>query len=185
MKYLFFSDLHGSNRYGEILLNIIDRENPDLIVDLGDNYYHGPRNPLPLDYAPLKVAEKLNSIANKTIFVKGNCDSDVDNLISSFVSVPCAMVCIGKRKVFCTHGDNYNSGNIPPQLAEGDILIYGHFHTGYIKNINNIICVNPGSLSLPKNDTLNSYAVIDETGIYLKDLKSDIISKYLFDMEEK
>ena len=84
MKYLIASDVHGSAYYADRIVERAKAENADLIILLGDIYNHGPRNPLPKDYAPMKVAETLNAVKDKLIVVKGNCDSQVDTLISEF-----------------------------------------------------------------------------------------------------
>ena len=83
-KYLIISDIHGSNYYANKINEICKRENPDKIILLGDLYYHGPRNPLPKEYNPMKVAELLNSLKEKILCVKGNCDAEVDEMISEF-----------------------------------------------------------------------------------------------------
>ena len=84
MKYIIASDIHGSSYFAKKLKAIIDKENPDKIILLGDIYYHGPRNSLPKKYNPMRVCEILNSYADKIICVKGNCDAEVDQMISNF-----------------------------------------------------------------------------------------------------
>ena len=79
---------------------------------------------------------------------------------------------INGKKFFFTHGHRYNIDNIPENV---DVLIYGHLHTGFIKEKDGILCINSGSISLPKNNTQNSYLIIDESRIYLKDVNGNII----------
>ena len=177
MKYLVASDIHGSLYYTKKLLELIDKENPDKIILLGDLYYHGPRNSLSMEYNPMEVAKILNSLKDKLEVIKGNCDAEVDEMISEFKFNSYIVKEIGNKKFFFTHGHHYNIDIFPPV---GDVLVYGHFHTGYITEKEGVICVNAGSISLPKNNTPNSYLIIDEQNIYLKDLDSNIIDKIKF-----
>lgn len=177
MKYLIASDIHGSLFFATQLFNQIQIENPDKVVLLGDLYYHGPRNPLTKDYNPKEVSNLLNSIADKIICTKGNCDAEVDQMISNFKIIPHKKIKIAKKTVMFTHGHKFN---IDTPAENVDILIYGHFHTGFIQEKNGQLFVNSGSVSLPKNNTANSYLILDESGIYLKTLEGEIIDFHLF-----
>lgn len=84
MKLLIVSDIHGSSYYAKKIKEIYDREKPDKLVLLGDLYYHGPRNDLTQEYAPQIVADILNSLKDNIIAVRGNCDAEVDEMISEF-----------------------------------------------------------------------------------------------------
>ena len=84
MKILIASDIHGSEFYLQKLLQRFAEEGAEQMILLGDIYNHGPRNPLPEGYRPLGVAALLNPLADRLTVVKGNCDSDVDTLISDF-----------------------------------------------------------------------------------------------------
>ena len=177
MKFLVASDIHGSKFYIEKVLEKAVKEQVDKIVLLGDLYYHGPRNPLPEGYAPKEVCNLLNLVKDKLLCVKGNCDAEVDEMISEFKFKKNIRLKIGGKKFFFTHGHKFNIDNIP---ANTDILVYGHFHTGFIKEKDGVVCVNAGSVSLPKNDTQNSFLIIDEKSITLKDFDDNIISQKLF-----
>ena len=156
------------------ILEICKKENPDRIILLGDLYYHGPRNPLPEEYNPMKVAELLNSLKEKILCVKGNCDAEVDEMISEFEFKDNIELNINGKKFFFTHGQKYNMENIPKEI---NVLVYGHFHIGFIKEKDGVICVNSGSISLPKNNTKNSYLIIENKKIVLKDVEGNIISE--------
>ena len=132
MKYLIASDVHGSAYYADKIVERAKAENADLIILLGDIYNHGPRNPLPKDYAPMKVAETLNAVKDKLIVVKGNCDSQVDTLISEFDFIDSACVVSGGKKVFLTHGHVYNKTDKPKTVF--DAVVYGHLHGNKVKN---------------------------------------------------
>jgi len=167
MKYLVVSDIHGSLYYANKITEIMKNENIDKVILLGDLYYHGPRNPLPKEYNPMEVSKLLNSIKDKLMCIKGNCDAEVDEMISDFKFNEIIKLEINNKKFIFTHGHKYNIDNKPNDF---DILIYGHFHTGFIKEEDSKLFINSGSMSLPKNNTKNSYLIIDENNIYLKDL---------------
>lgn len=177
MKLLIVSDIHGSSYYANKILEIEKREKPDKIIALGDLYYHGPRNPLTEEYNPMKVAEVLNSFKEKLLVVKGNCDAEVDEMISDFPFQENIQMKANGYNLFFTHGHKYNMDNLPPLGIDIDIMFYGHFHVNFIKEKDGIIFVNPGSISLPKQNTQHGYAIFDENGIYLKDVEGNILDK--------
>lgn len=174
MKYLVISDIHGSKYYANKINEIYQKENPDKIILLGDLYYHGPRNSLTKEYNPMEVAKILNNLKEKILCVKGNCDAEVDEMISDFKFNDNIYMNNKGLKFLFTHGHKYNINNIPDNV---DVLIYGHLHTGFIKEKDGVIYVNSGSISLPKNDTKNSYLIIDENKIILKDIDGNTIDE--------
>ena len=177
MKYLVVSDIHGSNYYANKINEIYKEEKVDKIILLGDLYYHGPRNQLTEEYNPMEVAKILNNLKEKILCIKGNCDAEVDEMISEFEFNDNIELNINGKKFFFTHGHKYNIDNIPENI---DVLVYGHFHTGFIKEKDGITCVNSGSISLPKNNTKNSYLIIDDNKIILKDVEGNIIEEREF-----
>ena len=179
MKILIASDVHGSEYYLKKLLERFSSENADKLILLGDIYNHGPRNPLPKDYSPLSVAKLLNDIKDKLIVIKGNCDSEVDKMISDFDFVDSTCLFDNKKSLFLTHGHVYNKDNMPKFSLSA--VVYGHFHTPFIERVSGVLAVNVGSISLPKNNTKNSYAIYDNGEIIIKDLidNSVIISEKL------
>lgn len=178
MKYLVISDIHGSSYYANKIRDIYERENPDKIILLGDLYYHGPKNQLTQEYDPMKVAEVLNSYKNIIMCTRGNCDAEVDEMISEFKFEEQIELTINNKKFLFQHGQVYNIDYLPKGI---DVLVYGHFHTGYIQEKDGILCVNSGSISLPKNGTKNSYLIIDDENVYLKDIDGNTIDskKYI------
>lgn len=173
MKILIASDVHGSSYYLKKVIEAFEKENASLLVLLGDVYNHGPRNPLPTEYAPMSVSEILNGIKDKLVVVKGNCDSQVDTLISEFDFIEDMLVISGDKKVFLTHGHVFNKDNLPKTKI--DAIIYGHFHTGFIEEKDGIVVANAGSISLPKNDTENSYIILQAGVITLKNLQGKVL----------
>ena len=174
MKIIVISDIHGSLFYMNKIKEIIDKSNVDKIVLLGDMYYHGPRNPLTQEYNPQQVANILNSYKDKILCVRGNCDAQVDEMISEFKFNDNVKLDINGKRFFFTHGHKYNIDNLPDNI---DVIVYGHFHTGFIKQKDNVICVNSGSISLPKDKTKNSYLIIDDNNIKLMDLDGNVIDR--------
>ena len=168
MRILIASDLHGSAYYAEKIVQIARQEEAGKIVLLGDIYNHGPRNALPKDYAPMEVAKILNDVKDNLIVVKGNCDSQVDTLISEFDFIENAVVVSAGKTVFLTHGHVFNKDAMPK--TSFDAVVYGHFHTGFIERINGVVVANAGSVSLPKNNTPNSYILLDDGKLLLKTL---------------
>ena len=178
MKFIVMSDIHGSSYYIKEMKKVLDKEVPDKIVLLGDLYYHGPRNPLSKEYAPMEVANILNSMKNKILAVRGNCDAEVDQMISEFEMKENIIIDIDGKKFLFTHGHKINMDHLPEEKI--DVLIYGHFHTGFITEKGNIIIANPGSISLPKQNTKNSYILIENGSLVLKDLTGNVIKERKF-----
>ena len=176
MKLLVVSDIHGSAYYAEKIPEIFEREKADKIIVLGDLYYHGPRNPLTKDYSPMKVAEILNSLKDRLDVIKGNCDAEVDEMISEFKFKEHLLLDVNNMKVYFTHGHKNNMDNLPDEQI--DMMVYGHFHTGFIVKKDGIIFANPGSISLPKDNTKNSYLILDKESIVLKDIDGNVIDEF-------
>ena len=176
MKVLVISDIHGSSYYARRIEEIVKRENPEKIVLLGDLYYHGPRNELSQEYAPMKVAKILNSLKDKLMVVKGNCDAEVDEMISEFKFEDHILTNINGKNIYFTHGHKYNIENIP--YEDFDILIYGHIHQGFIQEKEGYLFANPGSISLPKCGTEHSYLILEENKITLKDVDGKILQEH-------
>ena len=170
MKLVIASDIHGSEYWMKRVVEAFNNEKADMLLLLGDIYNHGPRNPLPKDYAPMKVAEILNSLTDKLMVVKGNCDSEVDQMISEFSFVNEAMVCVDGNRIYATHGHIFNKDHMPVNC--GEVLVYGHFHVCFIERINGVVVANPGSAALPKQNTSHAYIVVENNKMQLKELES-------------
>ena len=153
MKLVIASDIHGSAKWCREVMRVIESEAPDKIVLLGDLLYHGPRNPLPDEYAPQEVAAMLNSVADKVVSVRGNCEAEVDQLMLDF---PCmadyAWIVDGENQLYCTHGHLRDPQDLPP-LPAGTVFVYGHFHTKRDEKAGSVRLFNPGSVGLPKDGT--------------------------------
>ena len=151
MTYYIASDIHGSAAWCERMLADYRLSGADRLILLGDLLYHGPRNELPEDYAPKRVAEMLNGVASELICVRGNCDSEVDQMMLSFpILADYAIIDTGDLLIFATHGHRYNLESLPP-IRPGDVLLHGHTHVPADTVAEGIRYVNPGSVSIPKN----------------------------------
>lgn len=178
MKLMFLTDIHGSAFYFNQSVEAIKRENPDMICLLGDLLYHGPRNPLPKDYDPKVVLAGLNEMKDKLVAVRGNCDSEVDQMVLEFpIMSDYHIVLYNGRKLFLTHGHLYNESNLP-ELNAGDCVIHGHTHVPVAKEVNGIHVLNPGSTSLPKQETPHSYGIIEEDKFTAKTLEGEAFLSY-------
>ena len=169
MNIIIASDIHGSAYYCKMLLDRIREEAPSQIVLLGDILYHGPRNDLPKDYSPKEVIAMLNPLASKILCVKGNCESDVDGMVLDFpVDTEYAMLYFEKARIYLTHGHKIRSdiGNM------NCILINGHTHVPLCENKEGYLHLNPGSVSIPKEDSAHSYISFDGNTFVWKDVTS-------------
>lgn len=170
MKLFFMADIHGSLHYLRIALERFQQEKADLIVILGDELYHGARNPLPPDYSPKEVAGLLNGYADKMIAIRGNCDSEVDEMVLHYpIMATYSTILYENRRIFLTHGHIYNESNMPP-LASGDVFVYGHTHVPKAVLQNGIVVINPGSITFPKEKSPNTYGVLDAGLFQIKEL---------------
>ena len=168
------SDIHGSAYYCREMLEAFSREKADRLLLLGDILYHGPRNDLPREYAPKEVFGMLNEYKDRIFCVRGNCDTEVDQMVLEFPILAdyCILTC-GNRLVYATHGHRFNRNSLPP-LQPGDILLHGHTHVPAWEAFgNDNYYFNPGSVSIPKADSPHSYMVLEETLWTWKTLEGD------------
>lgn len=179
MKYLIVSDIHGDEEATQFIANKFVEEKCDLLILLGDILYHGPRNDLPLHYRPKGVIPLLNNLKEKIIAINGNCDAEVDSIVLKFVLNGPYSFEDFNRIFYLTHGQYINPDH-PINLPNGSIVLYGHTHIPAITSINNVYYLNPGSISLPKENSPQSYALMDENGIRILDKLGKIINQLKF-----
>lgn len=161
MKLMFASDIHGALPATERVLSLFAESGARYLVVLGDVLNHGPRNALPSGYAPAEVAERLNAQASRIIAVRGNCDSEVDQMLLKFpMMAPWQQVLTPTQRLFMTHGHLYNPDNLPP-LATGDVLVYGHTHIPVAEKRGDTFHFNPGSVSIPKGGFPASFGMLE------------------------
>jgi len=162
MKYLVCSDIHGSLSVVEKLVENFEKFNCDMIILLGDIVYHGPRNPIPESYNPKKVVEKLNIFADKIMACRGNCDSEVDQMLLNFpIMSDMNLIYDNGIKIIASHGHIYSPEKLPP-MKKGNIFLCGHTHIHEIyENKDGIIICNPGSPTLPKNNSKSGFVFLE------------------------
>ncbi|MFV0254861.1 MAG: phosphodiesterase [Erysipelotrichaceae bacterium] len=183
MKYFILSDLHGSLFYLKAALKIYQKNDFDGIILLGDLLYHGPRNPLTKDYNPALVAELLNDYQkNIKAAIRGNCDSEVDQMVINFpIMSDYQVLKLNNRNLFISHGHIYHQDNLPPAISSEDLFLSGHTHLPLAEKKNGIYFGNPGSISLAKESMPSSYGVLDSKGFRVFDLSQKLIKEILFD----
>ena len=176
MKWMIASDLHGSAYYCRKMLEAFEREGADRLFLLGDLLYHGPRNDLPREYAPKEVIPLLNGKKEKLLCVRGNCDAEVDQMVLEFpVLADYAVLPVRQRLIYATHGHIYHVKNLPP-LAPGDVLLHGHTHVpAWTEFGQGNLYLNPGSVSIPKEDSPHSYMTLEGNTMQWKELESSAV----------
>ncbi|MDF2522809.1 MAG: YfcE family phosphodiesterase [Clostridiales bacterium] len=180
MKLFFISDIHGSFYYTKKAIDAFKNENADYIVILGDELYHGARNPLPLEYNTKDVAQLLNKYSDKIIAVRGNCDSEVDEMVLDFpMTAAYSIILYNDRRLFLTHGHIYNEENLP-KLSKGDVFIYGHTHIPKAEKSGDFYIINPGSVTLPKENFPNSYGILVDDTFKIKDFEGNVLKEVSF-----
>lgn len=181
MKLLIASDIHGDLDSAKAVLAAYEREGADKLLLLGDLLYHGPRNDLPTTYNPKAVIELLNNNKDKILAVRGNCDTEVDQMVLTFpILADYAYLSLDGLSVFATHGHHHNTAT-PPPLRRGEILLHGHTH---------VLCatpfgdgnwyINPGSAALPKEGNPRTYAVYENRAFTVKTLDGAVVLKKEF-----
>ena len=178
MKLMIASDIHGSAFYCRQMLEAFEREKADKMLILGDILYHGPRNDLPKDYAPKEVIAMLNPLKENFLCVRGNCDTEVDQMVLEFpILAEYALLDLDGQTVFATHGHVFSPFN-PPMLKKGDILLNGHTHVPACEVKDGYIYMNPGSVSIPKENSEHSYMIYENGEFTWKNLEGEVYRKW-------
>lgn len=178
MKLMIASDIHGSALYCRQLMEAWEREQPEKLLLLGDLLYHGPRNDLPKDYAPKQVITMLNEKKDEILCVRGNCEAEVDQMVLDFpVLAEYAVLYEQGKMIFATHGHIHNENKLPP-LKQGDILLHGHTHVPKCTVHEKYIYINPGSVSIPKEESPHSYLMLENGVFQWKTLEGECYQEY-------
>ena len=178
MKLVIASDIHGSKYYCEKLFEAYEKEKAERIVLLGDLLYHGPRNDLPKEYDPKAVIKMLNEHKNDILCVRGNCEAEVDQMVLEFpVMADYALIPMDANIIFVTHGHLFNEKELPP-LKKGDILLHGHTHIPACIEHEAYIYMNPGSVSIPKENSHHGYMIMDNDHFEWKDFEGNTVMSY-------
>ena len=177
MKLMFASDIHGSAYYCRRMLELYQKSNASRLILLGDILYHGPRNDLPKDYAPKKVIAMLNPLKDQILAVRGNCDTEVDQMVLEFpILADYAFLLVEGQAIYATHGHIFHENHLPP-VQDGDVLIHGHTHLLEAKEIRTedgrrIKILNPGSVSIPKGGNPATYGILEDGVFSILDLEN-------------
>lgn len=178
MKLLIASDIHGSAYYCRKLLESYKKEGAEKLILLGDVLYHGPRNDLPKEYAPKEVIAMLNPLKEEILCVRGNCDTEVDQMVLEFpILADYGFLYEKGHMIFLTHGHVFNEKNLP-MLKKGDILLHGHTHVPVCREHEDYIYMNPGSVSIPKEGSVHSYLLYEDGRFTWKDLDGAAYMEY-------
>ena len=176
MKWFIISDIHGSSFYFDKAVSAYEKEKADKILILGDILYHGPRNDLPEKYDPKKIIPVLNGLKDKIVCVRGNCDTEVDQMVLDFpIMAEYIVLSEGGKNIYATHGHKLSS--IP--VNKGDIILHGHTHIPRCEYENDILYINPGSTSIPKSNSQNSYMILENGKFTWKTLDSEIYKEFI------
>lgn len=178
MKILICSDIHGDLEAARKTVEAFERHCADKLLILGDILYHGPRNNLPDAYSPKGVIELLNPLAEKIISVRGNCDAEVDDMVLTFpVLIKHRRMSVDGLHLFITHGHRYNT-TTPPRLKKGEILLHGHTHVVKFERFGDEnVYINPGSVSIPKENTPKSYILYENRCFHAMDFDGNTVFK--------
>jgi len=177
MKYLIVSDIHGSLTRLEKILFFFTREKYNMLIILGDIINYGPRNGVPEGLDAMGIVKQLNKLSDKIVAVRGNCDSEVDQMLFDF---PCMsdynILVTDSRRIFLTHGHIYNEVKIPKLGV--DALFYGHTHIWQLKkDSNGLLVCNTGSPTFPKGGNEATFATIEEDlSVNIRNLDGEILS---------
>ena len=182
MKIFIGSDIHGSAYYCRAMLDAYKREKAQRLLLLGDLLYHGPRNDLPRDYAPKEVIAMLNGVKNEVLCVRGNCEAEVDQMVLEFpVLAEYAVLMYRSHIIYASHGHITNPHNVPP-LKAGDILLNGHTHVPACEKTGDILYMNPGSLSIPKEHSCHSYMLWEDDTFQWKNVETgEVYHEYVYE----
>lgn len=178
MKLMIASDIHGSYLYCKNLVERYETEKADRLILLGDILYHGPRNDLPGEYNPKSVIALLNPLKKDILCVRGNCDTEVDQMVLDFfILSDYALFCVDNITIFATHGHLVDEKFLS-RLNKNDILLCGHTHIPACENDGEHIYLNPGSVSIPKGGSKNSYMTYENGKFLWKTLNGEVYKEF-------
>lgn len=174
MKYLIISDIHGSLPRLEQALRFYDEWHCDMLCILGDIINYGPRNGLPEGLDPKGIVKRLNDMADDIVAIRGNCDSEVDQMLLSFPIMADSMMLVDEgRRIFLTHGHIYNKVNRP--RGRVDAIIYGHTHLWELEREEDVVVCNTGSVTFPKGGNPPTFALLDNGTLSIITLDGDVL----------
>lgn len=169
MKYLIVSDIHGSLPALDKVLAIYKSEQCDMMLLLGDILNYGPRNSIPEGIDPKGIAGRLNAMKEDIVAVRGNCDSEVDQMLLDFpIMADYALVVDEGKRLFLTHGHIYNKEKMPK--GKFDAIFTGHTHLWHLIRENGTVYCNTGSITFPKGGNVPTMAIYENGRITMYQL---------------
>lgn len=174
MKYFIASDIHGSEKYCKLMIECFIKSKCDKLILLGDILYHGPRNDLPDGYNPKGVIKILNEFCEKIICVKGNCEAEVDQMVLDFpVLCENGNLCLNGKNIYLTHGHHLDE----LKLCENDTVFFGHTHIPLFEKKDGVLYINPGSVSIPKENSYHSCIILEDNEIEFLNIETKEVYK--------
>ena len=176
MRLFIASDLHGSAAQAARLRTEIEKTAPEAVIFLGDLLYHGPRNPLPEKYAPAEAAAILGGLGRPVLAIRGNCDSEVDQLVLPFHLTESAWILAGPWPMLAVHGHELpeNGGNL--KVPEGLVVLFGHTHLPAAEKRGSNHYWNPGSAALPKDGLPPSYGFYEKGRFEVRSFDGQVLA---------
>ena len=181
MKFLFLSDVHGSVARLRQVLSFFDENGCDVLCLGGDLLNYGPRNGLPDGLDATAVAEALNSYRRRIIAVRGNCDSEVDQMLLNFpMMADYAVISDGPRRFFLTHGHKFIKDH-DPLWFNADVVVSGHTHLWRLESLPSgpLFC-NTGSITFPKDGNPPTFAFYDGAALSIRTLDGLVLASHVF-----
>ncbi|NLW42192.1 MAG: phosphodiesterase [Tissierellia bacterium] len=178
MKIGFISDTHGNLPWTEKGLKFL--ENCDEILHLGDVLAHGPRNAITEGYNPKALAELLE-FKDNIHYIRGNCDADVDEMVlDKDLSNYENLFEWDDLIIYAIHGykENELSRLYKAEELGANVLVTGHSHIKNLDKIDNLVVLNPGSTTLPK-DGIRSVAIYEDRIFKLINIENGEVIKEL------
>lgn len=177
MKYLIVSDIHGCFPTLQQVLSYYDSASCDMLLILGDILNYGPRNGLPEGLNPKLIAETLNAMADKIVAIRGNCDSEVDQMLLDFpIMADYALVVDNGRRLLLTHGHKYNKENMLP--GKYDVVFSGHTHLWTLENEEDTVFCNTGSITFPKGGNVPTFAIYEDGVVEIHHLNGKLLKSF-------
>ena len=175
MRYLIVSDIHGDSVSTKFIYDKYKNGNFDKMLLLGDVLYHGPRNDLPSGYNPKECIKLLNELENDIIWLRGNCDAYVDEMVLNFDVNDSLDLNLNGIICHLEHGHFLDKYEGAP-----DMVMYGHTHIPECELHNKTLYYNPGSISIPKNGSKKSYGILEDKHIQILDMEDNIVADFVF-----
>ena len=178
MKLLFLSDIHGKYENLNVIEYILKTQEVDKLVVLGDLYYQANNTRILSKIDRFQVRDFLEKYQDILICMRGNCDADVDAVSSSFpICEGLSVIFVDGISIYITHGNEYSMKKNDKFLDREGILVYGHEHVPYIKRMKNMVYINVGSISFPRDQNLPTYMIYEDNVFTIYDIKGNIVDR--------